>query len=477
MQMLKVDKGRIVDAGGNEIFLRGFAVGGWMNTENFINGYPGFEQGLRAAVANDLGAGKAEFLFDRMLDHFLSEDDIRFMKECGATVVRLPLNYRHFENDAKPFEYIEKGFRRLDKALGWCAKHGLYVILDLHACQGWQNPDWHSDNPGRVSLIWGQPHFQERFIRLWEEFAGRYAGNGTIAGYNVMNEPVTAAPHGFFGFKYRPDWDAMNSLYRRVVKAIRRKDPRHIIFLEGDAYSVLFSGLDKPFADNLVYSNHQYIASGFGPGKYPGKFGGEHWDANKLKQLATGSEGYKFTKKHKVPLWVGEFGSTFNGRKDEIGYRLQSVDDQLGAMNAADLHWTIWTYKDIGVMGTALVDPRSEYMRTIEPVLKAKTEFAVDAWLSFLPPTKARTMTNKLGELIMKKSPDTGAHPARFQYFFRQAVLSGYVGNFLQPAWAQCFAGMSEKRIDRVMESFALRKCGINADLAEAMVRCLKSRD
>ena len=78
-----------------------------MNTENFINGYPGYEHGLRKAVCEVLGPGLSEFFFDRMLDYFFTEDDVIFMKELGTNVVRLPLNYRHFEDDRKPFSYIE----------------------------------------------------------------------------------------------------------------------------------------------------------------------------------------------------------------------------------------------------------------------------------------------------------------------------------------------------------------------------------
>jgi len=150
--MLRVSDGRIVDAQGTPIQLRGTCVGGWMNMEDFIDGYPGAEHGLRAALSDMIGPGKAAFFFERLLDHFFTEDDVAFMKACGATVVRLPLNYRHFERDSAPFEYVEEGFARLDRAIEWCAKHDLPAILDLHAVQGWQNTDWHSDNANRHAL-------------------------------------------------------------------------------------------------------------------------------------------------------------------------------------------------------------------------------------------------------------------------------------------------------------------------------------
>ena len=90
MDMLRVKGHRVVDAQDKPIALRGTCVGGWMNMENFINGNPGAEHSLRATMAEIIGPAKAEFFFERLLDHFLSEDDIAFMKLCGATVVRLP---------------------------------------------------------------------------------------------------------------------------------------------------------------------------------------------------------------------------------------------------------------------------------------------------------------------------------------------------------------------------------------------------
>ncbi|MCA1554863.1 MAG: glycoside hydrolase family 5 protein, partial [Chloroflexi bacterium] len=177
MDLLQVKGNRIVNARGESVRLRGTAVGGWMNMENFINGYPGNESGIRAAAAEILGASKAEFLFERWLDHFLNEDDVRFIKQTGANVVRLALHYRHFESDAAPFTYREQGFARLQQMVDWCAQHELYIILDLHSVQGTQNPDWHSDSKTRYALFWEHPHFQDRFVALWEELARRYVGN------------------------------------------------------------------------------------------------------------------------------------------------------------------------------------------------------------------------------------------------------------------------------------------------------------
>jgi endoglucanase len=465
MERLEVKNNQIVTASGNPLALRGTCVGGWMNMENFINGYPGDEGGTRWVMAQALGPAKAEFFFDRLLDYFLAEEDIRFMKDCGATVVRLPVNYRHFERDDAPFQYLEKGFARLDRALAWCAKHGLYVIIDLHAVQGWQNTDWHCDNPSRQTLFWTQKQFQDRFVAMWEEFARRYKGNPTIAGYNVMNEPVTNAPFGRFTNSYTPNWDIINQVYRRVVSAIRAIDPDHIIFLEGDYFSSRFAGFEPPFAENLVYSSHNYTASGFGPGSYPGTFDGVYWDRQKQEEIFLNHEGTRFTQAHKVPLWVGEFGSAYNGPAQEQEDRLQALDDQLDIFGQHQAHWTTWTYKDVGVMGWVTLPPETEYMRVIAPALKAKYDLYSDFWMRWLPLTPVAQEVEKLAGMIENTITNGAVDQPANRTYLMQHTLSGYAGNFLQPFYAKCFEGMTENDLDRVLQSFALKNCCQNEGL------------
>ncbi len=462
MDMLQVQGGRIVDRRGETVRLRGTCVGGWMNMEDFIDGYPGCESGLRATMHEVIGPARAHFFFERLLDTFFNEDDVAFIKSCGANVVRLPLNYRHFEHDDTPFQYMEDSFQRLDQAINWCTHHGLYVILDLHAVQGWQNPDWHCDNASRHVLFWQHKQFQDRFVALWEELAHHYQGNSTVAGYNVMNEPVTNTPRGRFGWTYQPDWLAINSVYRRVVGAIRAIDPQHIIFLEGDLFSSRFEGLDAPFAPNLVYSSHNYNQAGFGPGAYPGQIGATRWDAETQNRIFQQHSGTAFARQHNVPLWIGEFGAAYNGPAAEIPDRLRALDDQIGVFEEGGASWTTWTYKDIDVMGWVQLAPDSEYLRTIAPIMEAKRQMATDFWMKWLPPTPLKQEIFDLADQVLKLSGDGEISQADNRTDLAQATLSGYVALLLQRGYARCFAGMSETEIDRVLQSFALKNCRVN---------------
>ena len=118
-----------------------------MNMENFITGYPANEAAQRQAIRKVLGDGLYELFFDRFLEYFFTEDDAQYVRSLGLNLVRLGLNYRHFEDDMHPFVLKAEGFKHLDRAIEACAKHHVYTILDLHASGRFPEP----------ALAFGQP--------------------------------------------------------------------------------------------------------------------------------------------------------------------------------------------------------------------------------------------------------------------------------------------------------------------------------
>jgi aryl-phospho-beta-D-glucosidase BglC (GH1 family) len=418
-------------------------------------------------LAEELGPARAEFFWERLLDHFFGDEDLAFLKKCGATVVRLPVNYRHFESDLAPLSYIERGFERLSRAIDMCERHGIYAIIDLHAVQGWQNTDWHCDNATRHSLFWRDAHCRERFVALWNEFARRFSGRAAVAGYNIMNEPLCNASRGRMGTPYASDWDLINGVFHQTVDAIRAVDPQHIVFIEGDHFSSLFEGLEPPFADNLVYSSHNYSGPGFGPGSYPGDTG----DRDSLVRAFESHQGTQYARRHNVPLWVGEFGSVYNGPAEEIPDRLRALDDQIDTYEQGGAHWTTWTYKDVGVMGWVVLDPECEYLQLVKPVLEAKKELRTDFWMGWLPATEMSRISDELAAYVEKTVGDPQVRARDFKRYLMQALCSGFLGSLLQAPYARRFKGMSEERLDQVLQSFSFSNCRVNQGLIDVVSR------
>jgi aryl-phospho-beta-D-glucosidase BglC (GH1 family) len=104
--------------------------------ENFITGYPGREYQIREALAEVLGAEKAQYFFDRFLYYFFTESDAKFYKQLGLNCIRIAFNYRHFEDDMNPMVMKPDGFKWLDRVVNLCAEQGIYTILDLHTVPG-----------------------------------------------------------------------------------------------------------------------------------------------------------------------------------------------------------------------------------------------------------------------------------------------------------------------------------------------------
>lgn len=448
----------ILDSQDRPVHLRGVNLGGWMNLENFVNGYPGSEHGLRAAMSAGLGPDRAEHFFETMADAFFTPADAARLVAAGATVIRLPLNYRHFERDDDPGVYRPAAFARLDAALAACEAAGLYAILDLHAAPGWQSPDWHCDNANRHALFWTHRHFQDRFVALWEQLARRYVGRAVVAGYNLLNEPVTGAERGRHLTGNITDWRAINALYRRTTAAIRAIDPDHIIIIEGDQYSTRFTGLDAPFAPNLVYSSHFYHDAGFHAAPYPGTIQNRDWTAATIAADFSATEALAFTQKHRVPLYVGELGSIYH--QPDAG-RDQALLDTVAALQSAGAHWTVWTYKDLGLMGWSHVAPDAEIHRVLAPCERAKRALGLD-YIDALRPRPAawQTIYDHVVPALRAELPASYADVNLGEHHCL-AAFTVTLAEALQPLFVDCWREKTEADVERILAAYRCENCQV----------------
>ncbi|MGD9100426.1 MAG: glycoside hydrolase family 5 protein, partial [Anaerolineae bacterium] len=166
-------------------------------------------------------------------------------------------------------------------------------------------------------------------------------------------------------------------------------------------------------------------------------------------------------------------GSAYTGPAEEIPDRLRALDDQLAVFNAHGVHWTTWTYKDVGVMGWVALDPECEYLQRVAPVLEAKRRLDVDFWTGWQPPTPARVIVHALARYAEEVIGDPDINPTANNSYLKQAALSGYVAGLMQPAYAKLFKGLSETEIDRILQSFAFKNCQPRKGLIEVIKKHL----
>ncbi|HTP12718.1 MAG TPA: glycoside hydrolase family 5 protein [Bacteroidota bacterium] len=435
---LRVQGDRIVNQKGDTVCLRGFGLGGMLHMENFIDGYPANEESMREGLRNVLGDAKYDLYFETFLRNYFTEPDAAYIRSLGLNLVRIPVNYRLFEDDMNPRVIKHQAFKHLDRVIELCAKHQIYTVIDLHAFPGSQNQHWHSDNPTHVASFWIHKDFQDRALHLWEAIAERYKDQPWVAGYDLMNEP--ADPTGTKVFPY----------FKRLRDAVRKIDPKHILFLEGDRYATDFSTFTEVW-DNVVYTNHDYAVPGFiFGGDYPGLTNGKYYDKDTLERDFLKKSEFMFS--HHVPLWVGEFGPVYSGNPGKDEMRYQILKDQLAYYNKYNVSWCIWLYKDMGLQAVIHQNPNTPYMKMVSAFLAKKDSVGADAWGS--TDNNIRQVIEPLEELFRKEIPGYDPYPHGQQRQIGLLVRHILIAEALVPEYCNLFRGKSDEELKALAESF-----------------------
>jgi aryl-phospho-beta-D-glucosidase BglC (GH1 family) len=321
---LKRDRALIVGAGGKPVTLKGVNFGGWLMMEAYFVFSPNLpQQVFEKEFAKACGPKALSELIGAFRDNFITEEDFKQVASWGMNCVRLPFHYKVGAGDG--------AVSYLDRAIGWARKHKVYLILDLHAAYGAQNTDWHSDSLDGKAELWTKKANRQKTYALWEELADRYKDETIVAGYDILNESVLK------------DNGLLNEFYRESIKAIRRSDKNHILFIEGQWWAQQIDVLDDFADDNWVYSIHFYEPMEFAFNLIP--FLRYPWESCNKEVLARRMEGYsRFAREKQRPVHVGEFGVNYRqGAFNEHVY----LQDELKCFNDLGFHWNYWTYKAV----------------------------------------------------------------------------------------------------------------------------------
>ena len=135
-------------------FTRGMGIGGWLTNYKRFNVLP---EDKRLHITNgDL----AHF------DTYITEGDVARIKMWGFDHIRLGFDQIVLEE--APGKYRERTFKRLEAFVGWCRKHKINAVLNLHKAIG-----NYCDIPEKRQLL-DTPELQDRFVALWLEVERRF---------------------------------------------------------------------------------------------------------------------------------------------------------------------------------------------------------------------------------------------------------------------------------------------------------------
>lgn len=303
-QYVRTQGTKIVDPSGADIKLYGINLGNWLLWEGYLmmgdfnyRTHTQFLNSLAGAFGGNLNQAK-EFEHQWRLN-YVTERTISDLQSLGFNSVRVPFHYNMFWQNNQPSDH---GFQYLDRLIQFCKPRGIYILLDMHAAPGYQNPGDHSDNIDSNS---SQPRNSAKFWdgnniniarQVWRHIAARYANEPTIWGYDLINEPVLQPGR---------EMELMPSLIQ-LRNAIREVDNNHIIVAEGGWWgsdlSVLdwtntqtrnATGVTAKWDNNLVYETHHYVFGNTGA-------------INDLNGRVA------LTNRLNIPLILGEYGEDNN---------------------------------------------------------------------------------------------------------------------------------------------------------------------
>lgn len=319
-------------------FMRGVNLGGWMSHEHHDPEH---------------------------IARYITEEDFARIAAMGADHVRIPVDFEVFAATADGSEPV--GYVYLDKAVAWCAKHGLHLMLDLHKAEGFSYEAMFNE-----SGLFESEELQQRFYALWDTFARRYAGDGELVAFELLNEVTDP--------EVMPTWNRMATETMRRIRAIAPKNWILVGSYWNNSLDAL-PALELPPDDRLAYVFHCYDPFMFTHQgaywvttmprdyriSYPRSEGEYAVEAEKIGQDCAGDRnetklvdsGYfyrrfermvRLCEERGVSMCCTEYGVIEQAQDADV---LQWYRDIHAAFDALQIGRTAWSYKD---MNFGLID-------------------------------------------------------------------------------------------------------------------------
>ena len=307
-------------------FYRGVNLGGWLS--------------------------QCDYSQDR-LDRFITEKDITRIADWGLDHVRIPVDYNVLEE--KDGALKASGFDRLEKAVGWCGKHGLNTVIDLHKTAGFS-----FDTGEREAGFFDSPAYQERFFRIWEEMARRFGQNSAHVAFELLNE---VTEQRFIG--------AWNEISKACIRRIRQTAPDTLVLVGSyhNNSAAAVPDLDAPADEKVAYNFHCYDPLPFTHQGAPwvpfldqqarlsfedAALPADYFD----KQFAPALEA---AKKYGAPLYCGEYGVIDRARPEDAVKWFRQIHEAFEKYGIARCAWS-YRQMDFGLSDARLDGVRAQLL-------------------------------------------------------------------------------------------------------------------
>ena len=323
LSMLQANGTQIVNASGVPVQLKGVNLGSLMIMEGWMcpldsGGLPD-NYSVIQELDNRFGVAMEQDMIHCYQTNWITTADLQNIKNAGFNCVRVPVWWADFLTLASygsPSGWRPDAFTELDWIVTNCANLGIYVIIDMHGVVGGQSTSMDCGQQNQ-NAFWNNSNYQGDTAWLWWEIANHYKGNPTVAGYDLMNEPIGA-----------PSEQAVWTVYNYFYNSVRSADPGHMIIMEGTFGNWDWDMLPNPSTygwSNVAYEMHEYQNGG------------------NVTQVEQGSlnqvNDFNYHKSWNVPGYVGEFNDMSTGAA--------CWDYSINLYNSDGMSWTMWAYKAI----------------------------------------------------------------------------------------------------------------------------------
>ncbi|EIN08135.1 glycoside hydrolase [Punctularia strigosozonata HHB-11173 SS5] len=338
---------------------RGVNLGSWFVLEKWIADSPFRSAASPGSSDLDVARGEnARAILEHHWDTWITDVDWAYVASKGINTVRIPIGYYHLcgadpsvlpGTDFADFQHVFEGaWPRITAAIESAYRHGIGVLLDLHAAPGKQNHDSHAGTSNNPKFFSNKKHMHhavhvlEVLLSQVKAFCNsRSPPLPNVVGIELLNEPQPNGNH-----------KALENWYTDATRALRSIDSTIPIVLSDcwwtENYVNYVASAKTPL---LVIDHHLYRCFTSGDAATPVS---QHiqnlsdTNAGTPKQFATAVEKLESAG---GGLIVGEWSGALNPKSleglgsNESAAKRDYVKAELDLFERLCSGWFFWTYK------------------------------------------------------------------------------------------------------------------------------------
>ncbi len=266
-----------------------------------------------------------------------TQEMINAVKAKGFNTIRVPVTwYQHVDN-SNGFKIDEAWLARVKEIVDYCYNSDMYVILNMHHEEGWQNSSTLGSDYDRI-----KPYVTS----VWSQLAETFKDYDQRLVFETMNEPrAVGTEHEWWG-PTQDECDTINNLNADILGVIRESggnNTNRLVMMPGYCASSDTSIMSKvvvPDDDYVAVSVHAYSPYGFTMDDSDPNNTHDTFTSAYRAELESILDGVRKTFSDKdIPVVLGEFSAANFGNTDA---RVEWAEAYISTTKAYGIPCVLW---------------------------------------------------------------------------------------------------------------------------------------